>query len=370
MKLILVLLDMFCDCDPAMGYVKEFRMEYQVGDSIKLIGASEKERVFVNSGEKELKIIRALFGKFKPETKGVPKYYPQFDVTDKIIKQVTAGILTIPVNKSLIDNKEIEGVNTALKLTFLTDGEERTLILPEGQEINLGKDVPKPILGYKNEKLSWTTPYKGEVSYINTSGTKKTIHVKSVPAPILLSGPWEVHFPSKTLNAKVLNFEKLQSWSESSNNDVKYFSGTANYKKEFTLSKQLLKSNKSLELDLGSVAVIAEVIINGKNAGILWKAPFRLNMDGFVKKGKNTLEVKITNLWPNRLIGDENLPLDIERMGDKTKALPEWLINDTARNSGRTTFPSWNHYKKDSELLTSGLIGPVRIFISEIKILE
>ena len=108
------------------------------------------------------------------------------------------------------------------------------------------------------------------------------------------------------------------------------------------------------------------MIVNGKNAGILWKAPFRMHIDGFVKKGKNILEVKIINLWPNRLIGDEKLPLDIERNGDKTKALPEWLINNTERNSGRLTFPSWSHYSKDDELLTSGLLGPVKIRASKI----
>lgn len=360
----------FCDCDPAMGYVKEFRMKYQVGDEIKIIQASEKERVFVNSGDKELKIIRALFGKFKPETKGVPKYYPQYDVTQKINNQVASAKLKIPVNNSLIDNKAIEGEKTALKITFLTDGEERTLLLPEDQELNLGKDVPKPILGYQNEKLSWTTPYKGEIMYTNTSGSNNSIIVKAVPEPIVLKGPWEVQFEQNLETPEKALFKELISWSESSNKNIQYYSGTASYKNEFTLSKQLLKPNKSLELDLGSVAVIAEVIINGKNAGILWKAPFRMIIDDFVTKGTNTLEVKITNLWPNKLIGDEYLELDVERNGDKTKALPLWLLNGSERPSKRLTFSSWKHWNRDDKLLTSGLLGPVKINVSVIKPLK
>ncbi|AZQ59174.1 hypothetical protein EJ994_10290 [Maribacter sp. MJ134] len=111
-------------------------------------------------------------------------------------------------------------------------------------------------------------------------------------------------------------------------------------------------------MDLGSVAIMAEIIINGKNAGILWKAPFRLPIDKYVTQGTNTLEIKVTNLWPNRLISDENLPMDYERNGKKLKTLPEWLTKYTERPTERTTFSSWSHWKKDDPLLTSALLAP------------
>jgi hypothetical protein len=75
----------------------------------------------------------------------------------------------------------------------------------------------------------------------------------------------------------------------------------------------------------------------------------------------------VTNLWPNRLIGDEKLPLDSERSGKKLKALQEWLTTNSERPSERTTFPSWSHWKKDDLLLTSGLLGPVKIVIFKTK---
>ena len=212
-----------------------------------------------------------------------------------------------------------------------------------------------------NDEIQWITPSEGKITYKTSTGKTKIIKVESVPKPIEFNGAWDVTFQPNLGAPEKETFNKLISWSDSSIEGIKYFSGTATYQKEFEVAQEFINTNHSFELDLGSVAVIAEVIINGKNAGILWKAPFRINADGFVKEGKNTLEVKITNLWPNRLIGDEHLPLDYKRKGNKIKALPDWLGNPTERTSKRTTFASWKHWKKDDELLTSGLLGPVKL---------
>ncbi|WP_430427131.1 glycosyl hydrolase [Maribacter litoralis] len=360
----------FCDCDPAMGYVKEFRMEYQIGDKTEFKTVLEKEQVQIDGGNKELKVIRAVFGKFKPETKSVPKFYPYLDVTESIKSKVASGILDIPVTNALVDHEVIEGNNKTLKIIFSTDGEERTAIIPEGQILKLSKDKTKPVLVYVDETIKWVTPYSGKITYTTASGETKSTEVKSVTNPFELSGAWEVSFPPNLGAPEKVKFDELVSWTDVEDNRIQHFSGTASYKKAFELPEGYLSSDRSLELDLGGVAVIAEVIINGKNAGVLWKAPFRINISDFVKEGTNQLEVKVTNLWPNRLIGDEKLPLDIERKGAQIKALPVLLTNDTKRTSGRITFPSWKHYDKNSDLLTSGLLGPVTINASIIKSLE
>jgi len=356
----------FCDCDPAMGYVKEFRMQYKVGDSIKQIDVAEKERVFINSGDKELKIIRALFGKFKPETRGVPRYYPVVDVTEKINNQYTAGLLRIPINNDLIDNKVLEGDNKALKITISTDGELRTLMIPAGNALSLEKDIPKPQIVLRNNTIHWITPFNGQLSYTTASGNTKIAEAKKQIVPIVITKPWQVYFSSKVQKEIVSKLDTLISWPESLDDKIKYFSGTASYKNEFTLSKNHLETNRYLELDLGTVAVIAEVIINGKEAGILWKSPFRIPIKDYVVKGKNTIEIKVTNLWTNQLIKDEQYPLDFERPKETIKKFPDWLLNNAERKSERTTFSSWKHWNKDSSLLPSGLLGPVRIFVSEV----
>jgi hypothetical protein len=354
----------FCDCDPAMGYVKEFRMEYQIGNASKTKCVQEKEFVDIDGGDKELKVLKAVFGKFKPETKDVPKYYPLHDITERIQQKIASGEFSIPVNNQLIDGNTPEGDKTSVKITFTTDGEEQTLFIPKGRVLNLSKDITKPELALKDGKTQWITPYTGKLTYTSVNGKTNESEVKTVPKPILLSGAWDVTFPSK-----LVTFDKLISWSDSTDEVIQYFSGTASYKKSFRISKKHLKSDNKLELDLGSIAVIAEVIVNGKKLGILWKAPFRIDISDAVKSGKNTLEVKVTNLWPNRLIGDEKLELDFERNGLKIKILPDWLLNNTKRSSERSTFPSWNHYNKNDELFTSGLLGPVKINILKVKYL-
>ncbi|MFP4845008.1 glycosyl hydrolase [Winogradskyella sp. PE311] len=353
----------FCDCDPAMGYKKEFRMEYQIGESIHQLYAEEREHIEIDAEGKTLKVLKAVFGKFKAETKGIPQNYKTYEVTNKIKELVSNNTFDILISDTLIDNQIPKGDKTALKITYKTDGDERTMFIPKGQILKLSKDISKPKLVYTDDVIKWITPNAGKIIYTYASGETKGAEVTSIPEPIDLSNSWEVTFPLHSEVPETVNFTELISWSEHQDENIQHFSGTATYKNEFVLSEDVLQPDKRLELDLGSVAVIAEVIINGKNVATLWKPPFRIVIDDFVVNGKNTLEVKVTNLWPNRLIGDEKLPLDFERKGDRMKTLPDWLLHNTARPSNRSTFPSWNHYQKEDTLLTSGILGPVEIRI-------
>lgn len=360
----------FCDCDPAMGYKKEFRMEYQIGDTKKQLVAEEREHILIEGGNQNLKVLKAVFGKFKAETIGIPENYKTFDVTPYIQNQIASGSYNIPVTNKLIDNSIPEGDKIALKITYVTDGEERTTIIPKGQLLKLSKDSTKPKLIYTDDAITWITNHSGKIEYTNASGKTKSAEVKSIPEAIDLSNSWEVQFPSKSGVPENVKFNELISWSDHKNENIQHFSGTLTYKKEFVITDDLLQPDKSLELDLGSVAVIAEVSVNGKNVATLWKAPFRINISDFVRNGNNILEVKVTNLWPNKLIGDESFPLDYERKGNKMKSLPDWLLNNTERPSKRTTFPSWKHWNKNDELLTSGLLGPVKLHVFQKIIID
>src|SRR5262249_34436287 len=122
-----------------------------------------------------------------------------------------------------------------------------------------------------------------------------------------------------------------------------------------------LSNGRELWLDLGNVKNFAEVSVNGHDIGLLWKPPFRVNITSAVKPGENQLQVKITNLWPNRIIGDEQLPPDVTWKGSQLTEWPQWLVEGKPSPTGRFTFTTWHHLDKSSPLLESGLLGPVML---------
>jgi hypothetical protein len=117
-----------------------------------------------------------------------------------------------------------------------------------------------------------------------------------------IKGSWKVNFPEGWGAPEEVIFDELKSWTDSENSGVKYFSGTAIYHKTFTLDS--LSTGSKYYIDLGEVRDIAEVFINGKSAGILWKKPFRVDISGQVHQGDNELKIEIVNQWINRLTGD------------------------------------------------------------------
>jgi hypothetical protein len=146
---------------------------------------------------------------------------------------------------------------------------------------------------------------------------------------------------------------------------VKYFSGTASYEKEIEIPAERLLNRRELWLDLGAVKNFAEVSLNGQDLGVLWKPPFHIDITAAAKTGANRLVVKVTNLWPNRLIGDEQLPEDREWKGKRLGEWPQWVLDGKPSPTGRLTFTTWHHWTKDSSLLPSGLLGPVMLWSAE-----
>lgn len=191
--------------------------------------------------------------------------------------------------------------------------------------------------------------------YLNTNQTRA---VKE------LSGAWELEFDTNWGGPSKIIFNELSDWIQHSDDAVKHYSGTAKYAKNFSITKHELAAKK-LYLDLGSVQQIAEITVNGKEAGTLWKPPFALDIRPLLKEGQNTLEVKVTNTWVNRLIGDEALPdtSGYRMVGDTVP----WLnANEKPPKSQRVTFTGYNFFQKEKSrvLQSSGLLGPVRLISS------
>lgn len=351
------------DTEPAAGVVKELRIECVVGGERHRFHALEGQSVLIDiKSVDEIESLRAIYGKFLPNIDFLPPA-PQVENVSEILNQmIDSHHLQIQVDDRLIgkNSSETTGLNE-LRLTYSFEGETCNIKIPEGGKLNLALYVPDAELQSEKGVTTWKTPYAGKLTYTTSTGKTKTKQVQSVPPTIELNESWEVCFPPNQGAPQKELFDTLSSWSVSPKEGIRHFSGTAVYKKNFSIPKNLMKSGYSLELDLGSVRVIAEVIVNGKNLGVIWKAPFTVNLDHAVHEGINELEVRITNLWPNRLIGDEGLPEDSELSGRSIKEWPEWLLNHTERPSKRTTFTTYRHWNKEDHLLPSGLLGPVII---------
>ncbi|MFA6482349.1 MAG: glycosyl hydrolase, partial [Bacteroidales bacterium] len=196
-------------------------------------------------------------------------------------------------------------------------------------------------------------------------GKTHTILTDAIPEKNEIAGPWEVNFAAGMGDPGQVMFDKLISWSSHPVDGVKYFSGSATYHKTFQIKIDPDTGNKLkkvIYLDLGRVAIMAGVKLNGKDLGLLWKPPYRVDVTDAVVDGDNTLEVKVVNLMINRMIGDEQLPEDSERNANGTlKKWPQWLEDGRPSPTGRFTFTSWRLWQKGSALQPSGLLGPVTI---------
>jgi hypothetical protein len=174
----------------------------------------------------------------------------------------------------------------------------------------------------------------------------------------ILEGPWTVSFDTTWGGPDKVVFETLADWTARPEQGIRYYSGIATYTKTFDLPESVGSVKEpALYLNLGVVKNLAQVKLNGKDLGVIWTSPWQVNISGSVKKNGNKLEIKVANLWANRLIGDELLPDD----GVKDGKWPDWLLNGTPRTSGRYTFTTHRYYKKGDALFESGLLGPVKV---------
>ena len=181
-----------------------------------------------------------------------------------------------------------------------------------------------------------------------------------------IAGPWQVQFPPQRGAPAAVELPALADLSTQTNEGVRYFSGTATYRSTFRLSEAEMPAGPVF-LDLGGVEVIAEVKVNGQGFGVLWKKPYRVDAARALRSGENTVEIKVTNLWINRLIGDERqFPQKNPNEGTAKGSWPEWVIDSSRpKPSGRIGFVTWPYWKATDPLPPSGLIGPVRLLSAE-----
>ena len=152
-----------------------------------------------------------------------------------------------------------------------------------------------------------------------------------------VEGPWKVSFEPDRGAPPSTTLDKLISWSDSTDAGVKYFSGAGTYTKTIQASADWFKKGSQLWIDLGDVKNLAEVTVNGKNLGVVWHTPYRIDVTSALKPGANEVSIKVINAWVNRLIGDEQ------------------------PGATKYTFADVKPYKANSPLVPSGLLGPVAV---------
>ena len=304
-------------------------------DNAVAITIDAKSQVAAPTGAAVIEVQKAMFG--VPGEAGKSR-----DVTAKLKELVAAGkpIVVADFNK---DGDPAYGCVKTLTVDYKAAGRARTMAAAEGEQVSLPEqaaqaaNAPTP-RRLANGSIEMDVSDAGTYELTLASGRKLAAKVAELPARLPVEGGWKLTFPPKLGAPPTAKFDSLISWTESNDDGIKYFSGTATYRKTVEIPAGYFGEGRKLTLDLGSVKNLAAVSLNGKPLGTLWKEPFRVNITGAAKAGANELEIRVVNLWPNRLIGDRKLP-----------------------KNQRTTWASVYPYKADSPLLPSGLLGPVSI---------
>jgi hypothetical protein len=218
------------------------------------------------------------------------------------------------------------------------------------------------------------TPKAGDYEVAFAQGQKTKVVVPALPKPFFIHGPWQIRFTPGWGAPVRAEFSHLMSWTDSTDGGIKYFSGSGTYVKTIRIPSQFIGTGRQIILSLGRVDEMAQVWVNGKDMGVLWYAPFKVNITSAVKPGINRLRIVATDTWQNRLIGDDQLPTHMQwgrarwhpvghpHLGGPLVRFPNWVIHNLPRPTpGRYTFETWNYYHKSSPLHPSGLIGPVKL---------
>jgi hypothetical protein len=246
----------------------------------------------------------------------------------------------------------------------------RMRALPQYSEADRHTAVPMRFAPQQSFFVIFSRAAHGEPS-------KARVNFPPVKPVAPVEGPWQVAFDPRWGGPHQIEFATLDDWTLRPEPGIKYYSGIATYRKAFDAPQLAAMAKAAVYLDLGKVKNVARVRLNGRDLGIVWCAPWRVEVGGVLKAKGNRIEIEVVNTWVNRIIGDEQEPLDVEMVkvddprkggyaaglyGTGLKDLPDWLIKGEPRPSkGRYTFVNWQFYTKDAPLLESGLLGPVQI---------
>lgn len=345
--------------DVAPGKAKELCIDYALHGIMKSVTVAERDRVRLDTGipiDSSIMIDQAIYRACGAKTGR--------NVAETIRCLISPDGLFFQVNNEMLGGDPAPMKPKELFLTWrIGMGKVQSRTVKERGNVEIFSGAPAPIpaptvIAGPNGNRMARFEKAGVLAIGFASGKQCLLVSPELPEALKLDRNWWVTFPQVEAPADTVLLPELTPWNEMKNDTLRYFSGTAEYRRDFELPSDALQPNREWVLDFGNVKNLLSIEINGVNAGILWHMPFRLDVARYLKPGHNELRLKVTNLWTNRLIGDLRIP-GREKMRGR---IPEWVALDLPKSEfGRTTYSGWGGYRADDELQVSGLLGPVRL---------
>ncbi len=276
--------------------------------------------------------------------------YPEFSQIAAVLQRM--GI--VPDVESDVPLRFIHRQESGAEIYFMANPTENRVTTPtlfriSGRQPELwnpltGKQRPLPMFSTENGRTRLDLRFEPYESYFvvfaDAAGAPRGgVNYPEFEPVGTVTGPWTVRFPPGRGAPATITLNALEDWAKHSDPGVRFFSGLASYQAHFQWpTAQAGNVSSNWFIDLGEVQVIADVKLNGVSLGTAWTVPFRVEATRALQPGDNLLEVRVANLWCNRLIGDAGLP-----------------------TQERITWTTWNPFKPESPLVRSGLLGPVRL---------
>ena len=244
----------------------------------------------------------------------------------------------------LVYEESEEGISFEMNLDKY--GSAFVVFSPDENRAHLESITGENILNHMDkEKIALTAFKNGDFEMLTNGNKILKFSVNTIPDPVEINGEWKISFTEGWGAPDSVITTELKSLSEFDNQGINFYSGIAHYENSFTISKENIGKENRIFMDLGNLWLLADVTINGKYLGTLWKAPYRIEITDVVKGGENKLEIDIANTWCNRLIGDAMHP-------DKKQ-----YCQTNIEGSVAAEVKSWT----DAPLRKSGLFGPVSV---------
>lgn len=319
--------------DPCFGIVKHMLVRYTTGGTphSTLIPEGQPCILPALGEEGELQIQSAFYGALD-ESFSEERPVPALDVKEKVESLLRSNGYKLHTDELAAGLNFDRGKTNTLRVTYRSAGRTAMAECPLGTELDLSDQTEAPFFAF-DESGRTTLTTRDPLVFTPDKGKKAV--VKTIAQPLTLTGAWQVSFQGQYKTGPI-TLPTLKSLSEHESEAVRAFCGTAVYKTSFNLPRNYLKPGMSLRMELGDVVDAAEVWVNGTLVGCAWSPPYQLDVTQALKPGKNNVEIRVCIPWANRLITEE-------------------------KTGHKTTFATYQHWNRDSQLLPAGLLKDIVI---------